>query len=93
MHIIITRTDHTTYEVDAIVRDRVAASENRHRRNWPTMTEDPDLHSLYIAFSAARRTGQFTGTWSDFQDQTETIEQPDEDDELPDPTRTATTAD
>lgn len=59
--------DGTTYEgVRTVLKDQVSYSTTRAKHGWPTMQDDPTLFINFIAYSALKREGKFSGTWDEF---------------------------
>ncbi len=56
---IITQTDN---------RDAVRWDMTRGRKNWPSMQDAPLLWMTFLAWSALARSGDFTGTFEQFND-------------------------
>jgi len=94
MNLTVKFVNGTTREVDVIVADRVAFSETRGKRKWPTLQEDPDLAATFWAFAACRREGVFSGSFDQFTVEAAEVDVTPTPDEyaqgLPDPTQTGT---
>lgn len=80
--------DGTLHTVDTILADQIAFSTTRQKHSWPSATEDPILFGSFLAFSAMKRQGLFTGSWPEFCDAVAAIDA--EDPSPVDPTPAAT---
>lgn len=56
------------------IADNVAYSTTWRKRGWPSAQEDQHLATIFIAFAACRRTGQFSGSFEEFTEQALSIE-------------------
>ncbi|WP_115685950.1 hypothetical protein [Corynebacterium senegalense] len=70
--LMVDGTEHR--DVKIILADQVAFSTTRQRHKWPTMEDDPVLFGSFVAFSSLKRTGAFTGTWTEFTEQCAQVE-------------------
>lgn len=64
--VAVLMADGQVHNVDTILADQIAFSTTRQRHNWPSAQDDPILFGSFLAFSAMKRTGAFSGTWDDF---------------------------
>lgn len=85
---MIDGTEHTGVVI--VTADRMKLAETARRHKWGTLQDDPDRSITFLAWHALVRRGQFTGTFADFVDQSETVTAPEAVDV--DPTKTAITA-
>lgn len=58
----------TEYEVQTDNRDAVRWDMTRGREHWPAMMDAPMLWATFMAWSAMNRAGDFTGTFTQFNE-------------------------
>lgn len=61
--------DGREIEIPVIIADQIAYSNAARKFNWPSAEKDPMLAGIYFGFAAAKRTGEFEGTWDEFTHQ------------------------
>lgn len=61
-----------------VVQTRYSDSRNYERtafkHKWPPFQESPMTWLGFLAWSAAKRTGQYTGSWETFEQECESVE-------------------
>lgn len=73
--------DGTRLEVTSINKDQIAYERTRARHKWPMITEGGvSQWWTFLAWAAAKRTGVFTGTYEQFEDQAVDVDCTDDDD-------------
>lgn len=81
-------------DILVVTADRMRLASHAQREKWGSITEDPDRSVTFLAWAALRRLGQFTGTFSTFISETETVAAPEPEDEdeldVVDPTQPVT---
>jgi hypothetical protein len=72
--------DGTTFDVRSLNADQLAYEDTRLRRKWPMITEGGvQRWHTFLAWSAARRTGDYPGTYEEFTVAAVDVESLDED--------------
>ncbi|MGB3604239.1 MAG: hypothetical protein WBA38_11900 [Gordonia sp. (in: high G+C Gram-positive bacteria)] len=82
-------TDGTEH-LDVVVTnaDRFKGEHIGRRQKWATLEESPQTYMMFWAYAALSRLGRFSGTFDDFVQQSETVDEAGTEDV--DPTGTAT---
>ena len=82
-------TEHTGVVVTNA--DRYRGEQTGRRQKWGTLEEAQQTYAMFWAYSALCRTGKFAGSFDDFINASETVDQHDEAEDV-DPTETVTPA-
>ena len=73
--------------VTVVLADRMRLAEHARRNEWGTLETDPDRSIAFLAWAASTRSGLFTGTFSTYINDVETVTAPEELAEPVDPTQ------
>lgn len=68
MELTVTMLDGNTYTVKVGNPDRVRWDMTRSKHNWPSAGDAPFLMTTFMAWSALKREGLYSGTWEQFSD-------------------------